>query len=122
MESMSETLTGTGALEQQPLTTRRFSTNVALTLGTRLLILAASFGAGIIAARKLGPGGFGLLAVLNVIVALAVQFGCAGLPTANTYFLSRDRRLLRRISIISLTFSLFVGTILTVAIVILAWS
>jgi len=99
---------------------RRFSTNVALTLGTRLIMLAAGLGAGIIAARKLGPIGFGFLAVLNVIVALAVQIGCAGLPSANTYFVSRDQRRLRRIGIMSVKFGLVMGIVLAALVVLIA--
>src|SRR5262245_38468771 len=99
---------------------RRFSTNVALTLVTRLIMLAAGLGASIIAARKLGPIGFGFLAVLNVTVALAVQIGCAGLPSANTFFVSRDQRRLRRIAIMSLAFGLAAVTILALAVILIA--
>ena len=102
-------------------TARRFSTNVALTLGTRLIMLAAGLGASVIAARKLGPDGFGILAVLNVIVALAVQIGCAGLPSANTFFVSRDQRRFSRIAIMSLKFGLLMGTVLAAGVVLVAW-
>ncbi len=69
-----------------------FAGGVALTFATRLLMLVGSLGASVIVGRWLGPEGLGALAVLNVTVALAVQIGSAGLPSANTYFLSRDRK------------------------------
>src|SRR6266403_4524405 len=119
-ETLTEPRSGTSASDGQPLTPRRFSTNIAITQATRLLMLGGSLGASIIAAHKLGPDGFGLLAVLNVIVALAVQIGCAGLPSANTYFLSRDHGKLRRIAMVSLGFSLIAGTFLLVAIILIA--
>lgn len=119
-ETFTESSVGTGALNEQPLPNRRFSTNVVLTLGTRLITVAGALGTSIIAARKLGPNGFGFLAVLNVTLVLAVQIGSAGLPSANTYFLSRNRGNLRRLAIISLEFGLLVGTLLLVLIILLA--
>lgn len=98
---------------------RRFSTNVALTLGTRLLMLASGLGASIIVARWLGAEGVGALAVLNVTVALAVQLACAGLPAANTYFISQERRTLPLVWTNALLFGLVAGTALTVVIIFL---
>jgi O-antigen/teichoic acid export membrane protein len=119
-ETFTETSVGTDALNEQPLSNRRFSTNVVLTFGTRLITIAAALVTSIIAARKLGPNGFGLLAVLNVILAISVQIGSAGLPSANTYFLSGNRGNLRRLAIISLEFGLLAGIILLVVIILLA--
>ena len=68
-----------------------FVSGVALTFGTRLLMLAGVFGSGLIVARWLGPEGFGVYSVVNVTVALALQIGSVGLPSANTYFIARDR-------------------------------
>lgn len=95
--------------------TRRFSTNVVLTLGTRLVMLASGIGASIVIARSLGARGVGIVAVLNVIVAVAVQIGSAGLPSANTYFVGREPQLLGRISANSLMFAFISGTVLAVA-------
>ncbi len=91
---------------------RRFSTNVALTLASRLVMLATGLGTSIIVARWLGAGGVGMLSVLNVAVALAVQLGCAGLPSANTFFIAKDPRQLGPAWTNSLIFGLVVGTIL----------
>lgn len=71
---------------------RRFTTHVAWTLSARLLMLAGGLLAGIIVARTLGAEGLGTLTVIYVTGALVLQLGCAGLPSANTYFISRDRR------------------------------
>jgi O-antigen/teichoic acid export membrane protein len=117
-ESLAESQPGRTAIK--PPATRGFSTNVALTLGARLIVLAAILGVSVIAARKLGPEGYGFLAVLSVMLALATQIGSAGLPSANTYFLSRDQGRLRRIAITSLKFGLLIGTGLAIALVMLA--
>jgi O-antigen/teichoic acid export membrane protein len=98
-----------------------FVSGVVLTFGTRLLMLAGVFGSGVIVARWLGDEGFGTYAVLNVAVALAVQIGSAGLPSANTFFLARDRAMLGPIFANALVFALAIGSILTVAILGLNW-
>ena len=51
-------------------------------------MIASSVGASVIVARWLGAEGLGALAVLNVTVAVALQIGSAGLPSANTYFIA----------------------------------
>ena len=99
---------------------RRFSTNVALTLASRLLMLATGLGASIIIARWLGPDGLGTLSVLNVTVALAVQLGCAGLPSANTYFISKNPSLIGRAWTNSLIFGVLAGMVLVVVVMMLA--
>ncbi len=110
----------TTALDNSPTApSRRFSTNVALTLATRLLMLVTGLGASIIIARWLGPSGLGTLSVLNVTVALAVQLGCAGLPSANTYFISKNPNLIGRAWANSLIFGVVAGTVLVVVVMIL---
>jgi O-antigen/teichoic acid export membrane protein len=98
---------------------RRFSVNVAFTLGTRLLMLASALCTSIIVARWLGAAGVGALAVLNVTVALAVQVGSGGLPSANTFFISQNRTRVGAVWANSLVFSILVGGMLA-GIVILA--
>lgn len=99
---------------------RLFSTAVALTLVTRLLMLAGALGTSIIVAHWLGAEGLGSLAVINVTVALAVQLSCAGLPSANTYFISQDRRNLGKIWSNSLLFAILAGTSIAVGIILVA--
>lgn len=100
---------------------RRFSTHVAWTFIARVLILAGGLFASIIVARVLGAEGLGALAVINVTVAVALQLGCAGLPSANTYFIAKDRRELAPVWANALLFGLAAGTLLAVLVVSLAY-
>ncbi|HYY58805.1 MAG TPA: oligosaccharide flippase family protein [Pyrinomonadaceae bacterium] len=99
---------------------RRFSTHVAWTVAARLLMTANSLAAGIIVARWLGAEGLGALAVVNVVVALALQIGSAGLPSANTYFIARDRSSLKPVWANAVAFALAAGVALALMIVALA--
>ena len=119
MTAPSETA-ATVSLDEAPVF-GAFVSGVVLTFGTRLLMLAGVFGSGVIVARWLGDEGFGTFAVLNVAVALAVQIGSAGLPSANTFFLARDRAMFGPIFANALVFALVVGSILTVAVLGLNW-
>ncbi|HEX5704185.1 MAG TPA: oligosaccharide flippase family protein [Pyrinomonadaceae bacterium] len=98
-----------------------FVSGVVLTFGTRLLMMVGVFGSGVVAARWLGDEGFGTYAVLSVMVALAVQIGSAGLPSANTFFLARDRTTLGPIFANALVFALVVGSIIAVGVLGLNW-
>jgi O-antigen/teichoic acid export membrane protein len=97
-----------------------FASSVTVTFATRLLILIGSMGASIIVGRWLGPDGVGALAVLNVTAALALQFGSAGLPSATTYFIARDRKALGAAWANALVFALVAGSLIAAAIVVLA--
>lgn len=97
-----------------------FASGVALTFATRLLMLAGVIGASVIVARWLGPEGLGALAVVNATVALALQIGSAGLPSANTYFISRDRNRLAPVWANSIVFALVAGSLLALGVVVLA--
>lgn len=98
----------------------RFSAHVAWTLATRLLMIANSVAAGIIVAHWLGATGVGELAVINVAVTTVVQLGSFGLPSSNTYFIAQDQAHFRAATINSLLFALTIGTLLAVALSILA--
>lgn len=93
-----------------------FVSGVALTLFARLLMLAGVVGSSIVVARWLGPEGFGTLAVLNATVALTLQIASAGLPSANTYFIARDRRQLGPVWANAILFALVVGSLSALAI------
>src|SRR5436189_2704960 len=73
------------------------ASGVAVTFTTRLVILCCTIGSSVVVARWLGPEGTGALAVLNVTVALALQLGSAGLPSATTYFVAKDRSALAQV-------------------------
>jgi len=90
----------------------RFSSQVAWTFATRLLMIFNSVVAGIIVARWLGADGVGQLAVINVAVATIVQLGSFGLPSSNTYFIAQDQARFRSAAINSLIFVLTAGSIL----------
>ena len=99
-----------------------FLSGVVLTFGTRLLMLAGVFGSGVIIARWLGPDGFGAYAVVNVTVALALQIGSAGLPSANTYFIARDRNMVGPAWANAIAFALVIGILLAAGVLALGWS
>lgn len=94
-----------------------FASGVAVTFLTRLIILGCLLGASVIVARWLGPEGTGALAVLNVTAALALQLGSAGLPSATTYFVARDRSELASVWINGIIFSFFVGSVVAITVV-----
>ena len=96
-----------------------FSKNVAWTFATRIVMILSSVGTSVIVARWLGPDGFGTLAVLNVAVAVALQLGSAGLPSANTYFIARDKSSIKAVWANALTFGIFAGTLLTLGVIFL---
>ncbi len=94
---------------------RRFSSDVAFTLGTRLLMIVNSVVAGVIVAWWLGAKGVGELAVINVAVSTIVQLGSFGLPSSNTYFIAHDRAHFRAAAINSFLFAILVGSLFAVA-------
>src|SRR5215218_9540793 len=94
----------------------RFSSHVAWTFATRVLMIFNSVVAGIIVARWLGANGVGQLAVINVAVATIVQLGSFGLPSSNTYFIAQDQARFRSAAINSLIFALTAGSILALGI------
>lgn len=102
------------------LTSRRFSTDVAWTLGMRLLMIVNSVAASVIVARWLGAEGVGALAVINVAVATVVQLGSFGLPSANTYFIAQDPAHFRAASVNSVFFATLAGSFLAVALSVVA--
>ena len=93
----------------------RFSSQVAWTFATRLLMIFNSVVAGIIVARWLGAQGVGALAVINVAVATIVQLGSFGLPSSNGYFIAQDQERFRVAAINSLIFALTTGAMLAIA-------
>jgi len=90
----------------------RFSSQVAWTFATRLLMIFNSVAAGIIVAHWLGAKGVGQLAVINVAVATFVQLGSFGLPSSTTYFIAQDQARFRAAAVNSIIFALGVGALL----------
>jgi O-antigen/teichoic acid export membrane protein len=102
------------------ISSRRFTAHVAWTLATRLLMIVNSVVAGVIVARWLGAQGVGELAVINVAVTTLVQLGSFGLPSSNTYFIAKDRAHFHAATINSLLFAVVLGTLLAIALSLLA--
>src|SRR5215211_7801908 len=100
----------------------RFSSQVAWTFATRVLMIFNSVVAGIIVAHWLGAEGVGQLAVINVTIATVVQLGSFGLPSSNTYFIAQDQARFRAAAINSLIFALGIGVILALALSAIATS
>ena len=99
---------------------RRFSRDVAWTLGTRVLMIVNSVAAGIIVAHWLGAKGVGELAVINVAVTTIVQLGSFGLPSSNTYFIAKDRAHFRAATVNSFLFAGLGGAVLAVGLSVVA--
>lgn len=97
-----------------------FASGVAVTFATRLLILVCVVGSSVVVARWLGPEGTGALAVLNVTVALALQLGSAGLPSATTYFVAKDRSALTQVWTSGIVFSLAAGVLIAIGLIAVA--
>jgi O-antigen/teichoic acid export membrane protein len=97
-----------------------FASGVAVTFATRLLILLCVVGSSVVVARWLGPEGTGALAVLNVTVALALQLGSAGLPSATTYFVAKDRSALAQVWASGIMFSLAAGVLIAIGLIAVA--
>jgi O-antigen/teichoic acid export membrane protein len=83
-------------------------------------MLAGLVGSSIVVGRWLGPEGLGTLAVLNATVALALQIGSAGLPSANTYFIARDSSCLGPVWANSVVFAFVGGSLLAAAVFLVA--
>lgn len=101
-----------------PLVRRQFAVQIGWTLAVRLLMTANSVIAGIIVARWLGADGLGQLGVINVTVAMVVQLGSAGLPSANTYFIAKDKSQIHSVALNSFLFASIVGALLAFALTI----
>jgi O-antigen/teichoic acid export membrane protein len=89
----------------------RFSSQVAWTFATRLLMIFNSVVAGIIVAHRWGAEGVGRLAVVNVAVATVVQLCSFGLPSSNTYFVARDQQQFRAAALNAVIFALAAGSL-----------
>jgi O-antigen/teichoic acid export membrane protein len=96
------------------------ASGVAVTLVTRLVGLACVLGSSVIIARWLGPAGTGALALLNVTVALGLQLGSAGMPSATTYFIAKQPSILATAWTNGLMFSFAAGALITAGVVAIA--
>lgn len=72
--------------------------DVALSLVTRVMLIAAGLITSILTARALGVAGRGEYFYIVTLAGLATQFGNLGLASSNTYSLAKDHTLLPRLA------------------------
>lgn len=94
---------------------------VTATAGARVGASLLSFGAGILAARALGPHGRGLLAVLMAVPGVMGVLGLLGHDTANLRFTGLSHSAFRQAVRRSLVFSLTAGTLTAAAWLLSGW-
>jgi O-antigen/teichoic acid export membrane protein len=99
----------TASLVSPAVSSPRFASRVGWTFATRLSMVAGGVGSSIIVARWLGARGLGQLSVVNVTVGLALQIASAGLPSAMTYFVAKDRKHLAAAASSALLFAVVAG-------------
>jgi antigen flippase len=83
--------------------------DVALSVVTRVVLIAAGVFTSVITARALGVAGRGEYFYIVTLAGLATQLGNLGLASSNTYFLAKDHSLLPRLAANSFWVSLVVG-------------
>ena len=94
--------------------------DVLYTIGSRVAIMVAGFGAAVLTARFLGPTGRGEYYYVVTFAALLSQFGNLGLQSSNTYFVAGESSLLGGLAANSALVSLLVGGILPAGAILLA--
>jgi O-antigen/teichoic acid export membrane protein len=99
----------------------RFLQDVSVTFGSRVLGLVIALLASIVAARFLGPGGKGVLAVVGLLSSVAVQVGDLGMHASTAYFSARDPKALPRIAGLCLWLAALMGILLSFLILGVAW-
>lgn len=72
-----------------PAVERAIGRDSVETVAFKVFAYASLMGTGILLARRLGPEGAGVLAVLLALLQTLEQAGNLGLPTANVYFLAK---------------------------------
>jgi O-antigen/teichoic acid export membrane protein len=91
---------------------RTLSSDVAVTYGSKVLVMALTLGMTVLVARALGPSGRGSVAVALALTLTLVQLGSFGLITANPYFAAKDAATVARLVTNSLWFALSLGVVL----------
>jgi len=86
-----------------------FFLKVSETLATRGFTFCVGLAISVFTARALGPAGRGTYATALVLTTLGVQFGNFGLHAANTFFVAKDRSLLRGLVTNAVVVSVVVG-------------
>ena len=90
--------------------------DVALSLVTRVVVMAAGLLVSVLTARALGVAGRGEYFYVVTLANLAAQFGNLGLASSNTYALAKDHSLLPRLAANSFWVSAVVGVVSVVGV------
>jgi O-antigen/teichoic acid export membrane protein len=95
-------------------TSRPLSSDVAVTLGSKVSVLFLQIAGTVLIARQLGPGGRGAVAVALALVLVMQQVGSLGLASANPYYGLKDRSSVSQIAANSLVVGFLAGALLAV--------
>ncbi len=74
----------------------RFVKNVTSILSVKIFLYIASTVTSIYLTRILGAEGKGELAIVTSVYGVVLQFGCLGIHSAHTYYISKDRRVVKK--------------------------
>ena len=99
----------------EPGDPQRLRTDVFLTFGAKVVVLALNSVATIVVARALGPSGRGVFYVALGLTLILSQLGTIGLGVANAYVAAQARATARRLTWISLLAAAGVGSVLILA-------
>jgi O-antigen/teichoic acid export membrane protein len=99
----------------EPGQPQRLRTDVFLTFGAKVVVLALNSVATIVVARALGPGGRGVFYVALGLTLILSQIGTIGLGVANAYVAAQAHASARRLTWISLFAAASVGSVLLLA-------
>lgn len=88
--------------------------NVAATYFTQIVRLILSLGLTVLVARWLGPEGRGVYALTSTLALLGMQFGNLGLPTAATFHIAKNPKLLQQMIGNSILVSFGYGTLFSI--------
>jgi O-antigen/teichoic acid export membrane protein len=90
----------------------KFLHSASLTVFTRILALGLTGLATILIARILGPFEQGIFSGIRAFLVIVIIFGSLGLYASNIYFVSKDKKLLKKAAGNSLLIATFLGTLL----------
>lgn len=99
-----------------PALAPRFLGNVALTIGTRVALLACGIITAILTAKLLGPAGRGQYAYITTLGLIASQLGTMGLATNNARLAATDSTTIGPLAANTFWIALSIGSIAALAI------
>lgn len=73
-----------------------FVKNVGSIFSTKILLYIVGIVSSVYLARILGAEGKGKLAIVTSVYGIALQFGCLGLHTAHTYYISQNKNVIKK--------------------------